>query len=88
MPPFLKNNQPSIVVTEIAPPIDHAIRQSSACSVFQELYFIFIMKCIPVNKVSVMFFAIWYHLYNFKNVKNIHEVVLFLLKLQAFSRQL
>ena len=46
------------------------------------------MKCIPINKVSVMFSAIWYHLYNFKNVKNIHEVVLFLLKLQAFSRQL
>ena len=27
--------------------------------------------------------TIWYHLYNFKKVKNTHEGVLFLVKLQA-----
>ena len=43
----------------------------------------------PVRKIKkyVMFFAIWYHLYDLKNVKNTHEGVL-LLKLQAFSLQL
>ena len=30
--------------------------------------------------------AIWYHLYNLKNVKNTHGVVLLLVKLQAFPR--
>ena len=32
-----------------------------------------------------MFYAIRYHLYNLKNVKNTHEGVLLLVKLQAFS---
>ena len=31
----------------------------------------------------VMRCAIWHHLYNFKNVKNTHEGVLLLVKLQA-----
>ena len=31
----------------------------------------------------VILYAIWYHLYNLKNKKNTHEVVLFLVKLQA-----
>ena len=35
------------------------------------------------QSTSVMFCAIWYHLYNLKNVKNIHEEVLLLVKLQA-----
>ena len=30
-----------------------------------------------------MFCAIWYHLYNLKNVKNIHGEVLLLVKMQA-----
>ena len=30
-----------------------------------------------------MLFAFWYHLYNFKNVKNTHGRVLILVKLQA-----
>ena len=30
-----------------------------------------------------MFSAIWYHLYNLKNVKNIHGEVLLLVKMQA-----
>ena len=34
---------------------------------------------------SVMRYAIWYHLYNFKNVKNTHWGVLLLVKLQAKS---
>ena len=33
-------------------------------------------------------FAIWYHLYNLNNMKNIHGVVLLLVKLQDFSLQL
>ena len=45
-----------------------------------------------VNRISVelfvMFCAIWYYLYNLKNVKNAHGGVLFLVKLQAFSLQL
>ena len=32
--------------------------------------------------INVMFCAIWYHLYNFKNVKNTHGGVLLLVKLQ------
>ena len=39
-------------------------------------------------QVLVMFCAIWYHLYNLKNVKNIHGGALLLVKLQAFSLQL
>ena len=35
-----------------------------------------------------MRYAIWYHLYNFKNVKHTHGGVLILVKLQAFSLQL
>ena len=34
----------------------------------------------------VMICAIWYHLYNLKNVKNTHERLLLLVKLQAKSR--
>ena len=33
----------------------------------------------------VMFCAIWYHLYNLNNVKNNHDVVLHLAKLQALA---
>ena len=33
-----------------------------------------------------MFYAIWYHLNNLKNVKNTHGGVLFLAKLQAISK--
>ena len=33
--------------------------------------------------ISVMRCAIWYHLYNLKNVKNTHGGVLILVKLQA-----
>ena len=35
----------------------------------------------------VMHCAIWYHLYNFKNVKNTHGGVLLLVKLQVKSLQ-
>ena len=33
----------------------------------------------------VMRWAIWYHLYNFKNVKNIHRGVLLLVMFQALD---
>ena len=33
----------------------------------------------------MMCFAIWYHLHNFKNVKNTYGGVLLLVKLQTFS---
>ena len=39
---------------------------------FAEIMPIFVVRC-----------AIWYHLYNFKNVKNTHEEVLILVKSQA-----
>ena len=32
--------------------------------------------------------VIWHHFYNLKNVKNIHEGLLLLVQLQAFSLQL
>ena len=35
------------------------------------------------NLLHVMLCAIWHHLYNLKNAKNIHGGVLLLLKLQA-----
>ena len=34
---------------------------------------------------TVMHWAIWYHLYNLKNVKNSHRGVLLLVKLQALA---
>ena len=34
-------------------------------------------------QINVVHCAIWYHLYNLKNVKNIHGGVLILVKLQA-----
>ena len=34
----------------------------------------------------VVFCAIWYHLYNLENVKNIHAGVLLLVQLQALSK--
>ena len=37
---------------------------------------------------NVMFCAIWYHLYNLKNVKNTDGGVLLLVKLQTFSLQI
>ena len=37
------------------------------------------------NCIYVMRCAIWYHLYNFKNVKSIHGEVLILVKLQALA---
>ena len=36
----------------------------------------------------VMRSMIWYHLYNLKNVKNIHGGMLLLVKLQTFNLQL
>ena len=37
-----------------------------------------------VARPYVMRWAIWHHLYNLKNVKNIHGGVLLLVKLQAY----
>ena len=41
-----------------------------------------------ISKVYVMRCAIWYHLHNFKNIKNTYGEVLLLVKSQAFSLQL
>ena len=38
------------------------------------------------DKIYVMFCSVWYLLYNLKNVKNTHGVVLLLVKLQAKSK--
>ena len=40
------------------------------------------------DSLYVMLCVIWYHLYNLRNVKNTHEGVLLLVKLQARSLQL
>ena len=40
-------------------------------------------SCISWILINVMLYAIWYHLYNYKNVKNTHGGVLLLVKLQA-----
>ena len=40
---------------------------------------------LSIKDVFVVHCAIWYHLYNFKNVKNTHGGVLILVKLQASS---
>ena len=49
------------------------------------LLFIFYgKKNISFSSLFEMFCAIWYHLYNLKNLKNIHGGVLLLVKLQAF----
>ena len=41
---------------------------------------------ITCSLENVIFCAIWYHLYNLKNVKNIHARVLLLVKLQALYK--
>ena len=40
-----------------------------------------------IDEPNVMRCAIWYHLYNLKNLKNTHEGVLLLVKLQAKNLQ-
>ena len=53
----------------------------------------FLKKLLPtifqyhvlIANSDVMFCAIWYHLYNLKNVKNTHGGVLLLVKMQASS---
>ena len=53
----------------------------------------FLKKLLPtifqyyvlIANSDVMFCAIWYHLYNLKNVKNTHRGVLLLIKMQASS---
>ena len=41
------------------------------------------VRCLVVSYVVRS--TIWYHLYNFKNVKNTHRGVLILVKLQLFE---
>ena len=43
----------------------------------------FCMLKLNENTWYAMLCAIWYHFYNLKNVRNVHEVVLLLVKLQA-----
>ena len=45
----------------------------------------FILAVVVVSFTYAMLCAIWYHLYNFKNMKNTRAGVLLLVKLQAFS---
>ena len=42
-------------------------------------------QCFSSQWKNVMRCAIWYHLYNFKNVKNTHGGVLILVKLQVLA---
>ena len=46
--------------------------------------FIFILFYLERDK-NVMLCAIWYHVYNFKNVKNTHRGVLLLLKFRLLT---
>ena len=48
------------------------------------LYHLQIGKSNVQNQQHVVHCTIWYHLYNSKNVKNTHEGVLLLVKLQAW----
>ena len=41
---------------------------------------------MKICETFVMFYAIWHHLYNLKNVKNNHGGVLLLVKLQALLK--
>ena len=49
---------------------------------------LFLNSHIMIANSDVMFCAIWYHLYNLKNVKNTHGGVSLLVKIKAFSLQL
>ena len=42
------------------------------------------LRFISVDSIYVVRCGIWYHLYNLKNMKNTHQGVLILVKLQAF----
>ena len=48
----------------------------------------FSMSKILLLKTYVMFCASWHHLYNLKNVENIHGGVFLSVKFHAFSLQL
>ena len=43
---------------------------------------------VLITNSDAMFCAIWYRLYNLKNVKNTHGGVLLLIKIKPFSLQL
>ena len=43
------------------------------------------VKYVYNASIYVMLWAMWYHLYNFKNVKNTHGGVLLLVELQALA---
>ena len=57
------------------------VSQQSYCQLFFNSH-------VLITNSNVMFCAIWYHLFNLKNVKNTHGGVLLLVKTQAFSLQL
>ena len=48
-------------------------------------FFAFYNNLVEPLKLIVVRCTIWYHLYNLKNLKNIHGGVLILVKLQAFE---
>ena len=55
---------------------------------FPKKLLLFFNSHVLIANSDVMFCAIWYHLYNLKNVKNTHGGMLLLVKLQAKSLQL
>ena len=57
------------------------VQKTSSCS-FNTLQ---VTILVLILRISVMFSAIWYHLYNLKNVKNTPGEVLLLVKLQGFN---
>ena len=48
----------------------------------------YLLGVLVANSLFVVRFAIWYHLYNLKNVKNIHERVLLLVASVTFLHHL
>ena len=67
--------------------------QLTLCNVLLEIHILcqhadlipeaYLESCQLAKKSTKMRGAIWYHLYNLKNVKNIHGGVLLLVKLQV-----
>ena len=62
-------------------PLSYHRSQKSCCQLFFSSH-------VLIANSDVMSYAIWYHLYNLKNVKNTHGAVLLLVKMHAFSLQL
>ena len=93
----LFNNEPK---HEANGECENIVLRADNCSSQNKNWVLYTMFCYEVNRqdrpdtitmkyykkdIHVMRCAIWYHLHNFKNVKNTHGGVLLLVKLQALA---